>query len=144
VPFIIRWPGRVPVGRVDEKSVISGIDWLPTLCAIVGAPVNAADFDGEDVSAAWFGRETHVRTKPLLWKVSNPGAPVGIRDGQWKLHYPVRKRGEPELYDLLADTAEQDNVASLHPQIVKGLAAKAEQWNATLPTEYEKVENDNE
>ena len=33
IPFIVRWPGHVPAGRVDEQSVISGADWLPTLCA---------------------------------------------------------------------------------------------------------------
>ncbi|MEM8736135.1 MAG: sulfatase-like hydrolase/transferase, partial [Planctomycetota bacterium] len=36
VPFIIRWPGHVSPGRVDNRSVLSGLDWLPTLCSIVG------------------------------------------------------------------------------------------------------------
>src|SRR5256885_15436492 len=67
VPFIIRWPGHVPAGRVDDKSVISGIDWLPTLCQIVGITLPSIDFDGEDVSAAWLGK-IHTRTKPLVWK----------------------------------------------------------------------------
>ena len=102
VPFIVRWPGHVPVGRIDGRSVISGIDWLPTLCAIAGVKIDATDFDGEDVSAAWLGGE-HVRAKPLLWKTSAPGSDAGIRDGQWKLIHPTRKRGEIELYDITAD-----------------------------------------
>lgn len=93
VPWIVRWPGHVPAGRADEQSVISGVDWLPTLCAITGVKINAADFDGEDTSAAWFGKGTHVRSKPLLWKTSSPGSEALIREGQWKLRYPTRKNG---------------------------------------------------
>jgi arylsulfatase A-like enzyme len=141
IPFIIRWPGHVPAGRVDERSVLSGIDWLPTFCAIAGIGINSADFDGEDVSAAWLGRE-HTRTKPLLWKTSNPRADVAIRDGQWKLHHPSRSRGEVELYDLSHDIGEQQNVATRHPEVVKALMAKAEKWNATLPKDYIKTGKD--
>ena len=81
VPWIVRWPGHVPAGRTDEQSVLSGADWLPTLCSIVGVKINAADFDGEDTSAAWLGKAPHVRTKPLLWKTSSSGSESFIRDG---------------------------------------------------------------
>jgi arylsulfatase len=35
VPCIIRWPGKVKPGRV-ENSIFSGLDWLPTLAAAAG------------------------------------------------------------------------------------------------------------
>jgi N-acetylgalactosamine-6-sulfatase len=141
VPWIVRWPGHVPAGRVDEQSVISGADWLPTLCAITDTKINAADFDGEDASDAWLGR-THTRTKPLLWKTSAPGSDSYIREGQWKLQHPTRKNGgELELYDLVADPAESKNLAAQHPDIVKKLSAKVEAWVATLPSEYLKTKD---
>jgi arylsulfatase len=37
VPCIIRWPGRVPAGKV-ENGLISGLDWFPTLAAAAGNP----------------------------------------------------------------------------------------------------------
>jgi arylsulfatase len=37
VPCILRWPGKVPAGKV-ENGVISGLDWFPTLCAAAGNP----------------------------------------------------------------------------------------------------------
>src|SRR5215475_5135211 len=37
VPCIIRWPGRVPAGKV-ENSIISGLDWFPTFAAAAGDP----------------------------------------------------------------------------------------------------------
>jgi arylsulfatase len=35
VPCIVRWPGRVPAGRV-ENQIMSGLDWFPTLVAAAG------------------------------------------------------------------------------------------------------------
>jgi arylsulfatase A-like enzyme len=37
VPTIIRWPGKVPAGKV-ENGIISGLDWFPTLVAAAGNP----------------------------------------------------------------------------------------------------------
>jgi len=36
-PAMIRWPGRVPPGKV-ENGLISGLDWFPTLLAATGNP----------------------------------------------------------------------------------------------------------
>src|SRR5262245_59244630 len=35
VPMILRWPGRVPAGKV-ENGIVSGLDWFPTLVAAAG------------------------------------------------------------------------------------------------------------
>src|SRR6201994_2491267 len=40
-PCILRWPGRVPAGKV-ENGIVSGLDWFPTLVAAAGNP-NIAD-----------------------------------------------------------------------------------------------------
>src|SRR3990172_3001798 len=37
VPAIIRWPGKVPAGKV-ENGIFSGLDWFPTFVAAAGAP----------------------------------------------------------------------------------------------------------
>ena len=37
VPAIIRWPGKVPAGKV-ENGIISGLDWFPTFVAAAGDP----------------------------------------------------------------------------------------------------------
>jgi arylsulfatase A-like enzyme len=144
VPWIVRWPGHVSAGRMDETSVISGIDYLPTLCAIAGVKINAADFDGEDSSAAWLGG-THVRTKPLLWKTSSPGSQAVIRDGKWKLFHPVRRNGgEFELYDIEADPQEAKNLFAEEPKVAGELVKKVEAWVATLPKEYLKTKDKEE
>ena len=142
VPWIVRWPGHVPTKQVDEKSVLSGADWLPTLCAITGVKISANDFDGEDASAAWLGKGPHLRTKPLLWKTSSAGSEAGIREDQWKLIHPTRsKNGEIELYDIINDPGEKQNVARQHPDVVARLSTKVEAWVATLPKDYLKTDD---
>ena len=37
VPMILRWPGKVPAGKV-ENSIVSGMDWFPTFVAAAGNP----------------------------------------------------------------------------------------------------------
>jgi arylsulfatase len=37
VPAMIRWPGKVPAGKV-ENGIISGLDWFPTFLAAAGNP----------------------------------------------------------------------------------------------------------
>ncbi len=37
VPMIIRWPGKVPAGKV-EHGIVSGLDWFPTFVAAAGDP----------------------------------------------------------------------------------------------------------
>ncbi|HEY2414505.1 MAG TPA: sulfatase-like hydrolase/transferase [Pirellulaceae bacterium] len=138
VPFIVRWPGHTPAGRTDNQSVTSFIDWLPTLCKITGIK-SPTDIDGEDVSEAWLGK-THVHTKPLLWKTSTPNSDLAIRDGQWKLFDPNRRRGgDLELYDVVADPTESKNLAASKPDLVKSLSTKLQAWNKTLPTDYIKT-----
>ena len=36
VPFIARWPGKIAAGKVDDTSLISAVDLLPTFCEVAG------------------------------------------------------------------------------------------------------------
>ena len=67
MPFIVRWPGHVPAGRVDDQTVVAGTDLFPSLCAIAGVklPKDVA-FDGEDLSARVAGQANHPHPAPLL------------------------------------------------------------------------------
>jgi N-acetylgalactosamine-6-sulfatase len=57
MPFIVRWPGHVPAGKVDDTSIVAGVDWLPTVCSLAGVKL-PGDLkpDGEDMSAALLGK----------------------------------------------------------------------------------------
>jgi len=140
VPFIVRWPGVAPAGRVDSTSVITGVDFLPTLCSIAGVKLPAGiSPDGEDMSAAFRGTPQR-RTKPVMWEwryriygdLHHRSPMLAIRQDDWKLLLnPDRSR--LELYNLRQDPMELNNLASQHPDVVQELSRKVLAWQATLP-----------
>jgi arylsulfatase A-like enzyme len=48
VPFLIRWPGRVPAGAVDDR-LVTHVDVLPTILAATGVTQTHATLDGRDL-----------------------------------------------------------------------------------------------
>ncbi|MEX0320993.1 MAG: sulfatase [Puniceicoccaceae bacterium] len=133
VPFIIRWPGHVPAGRVDSESVTSFIDWMPTIAAITGIENLPEELDGEDISSIWFG-ESRERTKPLFWKTSSANSRPSMRDGKWKLH--AVQGNKFELYDLSVDPEESKNVVKDHPDVFADMKQKLDAWLDQLPEDY--------
>ena len=137
-PFIVRWPGRVKAGKTDTSSVISGMDWLPTLCKLAGITDLPATLDGEDVSEIWLG-DSRQRTKPLFWKTSTPNRSGSMRDGNWKIHVHPRRGKGTELYDLSQDPSERRNLADAMPDVTDRLTNELKAWMASLPKSYEKT-----
>ncbi|MFZ5831424.1 MAG: sulfatase [Planctomycetota bacterium] len=106
VPAILRWPGRVPAGRVDAESVWAAVDWLPTVCALAGASMCDYRPDGRDVTEVFLGK-TRPCDRELVWGLQPER--MALRDGDWKLD---EFRGEVSLFNLAEDPFEQKNVAA--------------------------------
>jgi N-sulfoglucosamine sulfohydrolase len=49
-PLIMRWPNAIPAGAVDRDSLVSSLDFFPTICEAAGIPV-PADLDGDSLTA---------------------------------------------------------------------------------------------
>ncbi|MDP6979912.1 MAG: sulfatase-like hydrolase/transferase [Myxococcota bacterium] len=135
VPFIVRWPGHVPAGRVDSVSVTSGIDWLPTVCSITGSDCSSLDIDGEDVSSAWMGRG-YERARPLFFKELWTNSHIAVRDGPWKLHLSRPPDRRPRLHRIVDDPSESTDLTDAHPEIAARLSEQAARWNESLPRSY--------
>ena len=137
VPFMIRWPGQIKAGRIDRKSVTSGIDWFPTLCAIAGVKKLPAKLDGENVFDLWKGQDRR-RVKPLFWKTSSAGSAPAMREGKWKLHLNSKSKGGAALYDLSIDPSESKNLVREHPEVADRLSTRLRTWADELPDNYDK------
>ncbi len=149
-PFIVRWPGAVPAGRVDKTTPISGVDVFPTLLAAADIPLPDAYVpDGENILPLLRG-ESFTRAKPIFWEwrgnhTQDANWPVlGMRDQRWgllidDLSSEASAKGEGaqriELYDLLADRAQKNNLAADQPERVVTMIAKIRKWKATLPVD---------
>ena len=142
MPFIVRWPGKVPAGRVDTESVLTAQDVFPTLCAVAGAALpQEQSLDGIDVSAVWRGRPLQARG-PLFWEYGrndeffrfgpDRSPSLAVRRGHWKLLVdPDGSRAE--LYDLATDPREARNLAGEQPALTAELTRLVMDWRATWP-----------
>jgi len=144
VPFIVRWKGTIPQAKVNEHSVLCGIDLFPSLCAIAAVePPRDVAFDGRDMSVALLGKHC-LRTSPIFWeyrrkpfylKGGNPdfvSPNLAVRQGKWKLLINDDRSGA-ELYDLQEDIAEASDLADKRPEITGRLSEILLNWRKSLP-----------
>ena len=143
VPFIIRWPGVVPAGKVTS-ALAGNLDVLPTLVEACGATKPVLPIDGQSFLAAAKGTSGKARENFAYYYGDKLEA---VRVGKWKLHLPhayrsyenlvpaavdgkpsAYKQGKVEwaLYDLEADEGERNDVSATQPQVVAELKAFAE------------------
>ena len=143
VPFIARWPGKIPSGRVDKKSILSAVDLLPTFCDVAGVVLpNDYQPDGISQINALMGNGMTMREKPLFWKFNSPWPPQTSRphhwisyavvENQWKM-VTNRDQSHVELYDILSDPFEKKDLSKSRRPTVNHLTTTLNQWVSTLP-----------
>ena len=131
MPFLLRWPKRIPSGTVSDEPVIS-IDAFATILAASGVelPANLI-IDSRDILPAVTGALDHPLHEALYWSWINKDSDKGwaVRKGYWKL---LTDKGGLELYDLEGDISETHNLASLELAIVEELLASYRRWRKGL------------
>ena len=117
VPFMIRWPGKVPAGRVSNE-IAHGVDMFTTLAKIGGAKVPAdRPMDSLDQSDFLLGK---------TGKSAREGFPIfcaerlqAVKWRNWKLHFmrqdtmfdPPVQNPVPTIYNLFRDPREETPTA---------------------------------
>jgi arylsulfatase A-like enzyme len=126
VPFITRWSGRFPAGKVYEHPV-SSLDIFPTALAAAGVPLPSDRvYDGVDLAPYVTGTNTAEPHSTLYWWRSPMRS---VRSGDWKLW--VSEQGDVKLlYDLGSDPNERQNLYDQRPDKVKELTALLDEWHA--------------
>jgi uncharacterized sulfatase len=143
-PLIVWGPGRLATsakpGTRNDRTVIAGIDFAPSVLALAGIGVpKDVKFDGLDMSAALSGKSSEPRPTPVMWvrPPDRPGPPknpmpdLAIRDGDWKL-LVKRDGSRAELFDIIKDPNESKNLASEHPDVTKRLTAAVTAWDKAI------------
>jgi len=143
VPFIARWPGKIAAGKVDKTSIFSAVDLLPTFCEIAGVKLPASYRpDGVSQVATLKGKGKELREKPLFWKTVAPWPARKTKPDHWVSYAVVSKNWKLmtnrdakyiELYDLVTDPLEKNDLKEKHPAKVTQLKKMLTQWQGTLP-----------
>ncbi len=139
VPFIARWPGKIPANKIDDESLISAVDLLPTFCELAGAKL-PSDYvpDGVSQVKTLLGEKFSLRTKPLFWKIgaknNSPDHWVAyaVVHDKWKLACSDDSK-KVELYDIASDPYEKADLKAENPGVADELLRLLADWKSSLP-----------
>jgi uncharacterized sulfatase len=113
VPTIVRWPGKIRPGVVYDEFM-SNVDWFPTLLSATGVPIpSGLTVRGRDfiplLRGGAFTAPDHYYAQYSTRHQSVTDMRM-ISTGEWKLVLDFRNPERHELYDLVRDTAETQNL----------------------------------
>lgn len=160
VPGILRLPAAISGPKGDVSVPVSGVDLLPTLCALAGMDVpEERAIDGVDMLPLLRGDAKRDEVLHWMYYRALTEPKFALRDGKWKLlatwmdskgqaipaqlsgsnvnEKAVReiessRLGEFELYDLQADLSETTDVVDEHLDVAKRLIARAKELHAEV------------
>jgi len=158
VPCIMRWPGKIPAGKVSSEMIMI-MDFLPTLANLAGGQLSSKPIDGKDIWPILSGKPGAKSPHEafffyLVWGLQ------AVRSGKWKLHVPHQykhfanpgKGGKPgsfiykniglSLFDLEKDIGEQHNVAAEHPDVVERLLGLADKMRHDIGDDRLKIKGE--
>jgi arylsulfatase A-like enzyme len=124
VPFLLRWPGKLPAGKAYSQPV-SSLDIAATANALAGLPPDA-QLDGVNLIPFLTGQNSSSPHAALYWRFWSQAA---IREGPWKLLYNSQ---EAKLFNLESDEHERRDLAAANLEIVAGLRRRLEAWAMEL------------
>ncbi|ROQ21704.1 putative sulfatase [Marinimicrobium koreense] len=142
MPLLVQWPEKIIAGRQDDTTLITAVDFLPTVAALLGEPPPQSD--GHNLLPSWTEAPIRHRPKPIFWEFGSTGDPdahprshlasdrspkLAIRDNQWKLLVNPDGTGV-ELYNIATDPHEKNEVSGQHPSITERLTKEVTSWRA--------------
>ncbi|MBF0198268.1 MAG: sulfatase-like hydrolase/transferase [Planctomycetes bacterium] len=144
VPCLVRWPGQIKPGLREELML--NYDMYATLANITGSDIPAGHaIDSLDASNYLLKGTASPRIKHVHYFHQ----PMAFRKGKYKLHFFTRERSRdpitgkrdpnltqdpPLLFDMSKDPQEKQNIASLHPEMVRQLSKEYEKTVEAIKT----------
>jgi arylsulfatase A-like enzyme len=137
-PFIIRWPGKVPAGRVTNE-IVHIVDLYTTLAHFAGADVpKDRPIDGVDQSNFFLGKQETSNREGFPAYVADRLSSVKWRN--WKAHLiwqenmyaPPQKLPLPKIINLLTDLKEERDTAAHNSWVAKPVVKIIDELEASL------------
>ncbi len=124
VPGLLEWPAKIKTGRTTQVPCCTS-DYFPTMMDVLGySPhIPVVPIDGISLLDLIEG-QMKQRPVPIGFQSRNQRS---LSDNQYKL-YSANDGKTYELYDLLADPYEKNNIAATHPEIVTSMKKTLEAW----------------
>jgi arylsulfatase A-like enzyme len=128
VPFIVSWPGKLKAGSTCDVPVWS-TDILATMLAAAGLdPLpGSKPLDGKNMLPVLTGKQDKLHDT-FYWSAGDEGK-WAIRSNDWKL---VFDKGEVELFNIVKDPGEANNLKDKHPEKLQELTKLYDAWLAEM------------
>ena len=128
VPMLFHYPNKVPAGKRFDHP-ISALDFYPTFAHLAKANIPASkQLDGKNI---WedFVKGSNPRQGEMIYALRHREgySDVGARQDNWKIL--KTQQNAWALYDVEKDMGEQTDLSAQHPERVKEMVSKAEQWS---------------
>ena len=128
VPYIVRWPGRVPRGRATAQLAIT-MDWVATFLEVASvAPHPDYALDGISLLPVLDDPGRRIE-RDLYWRMKFRNQKA-MRSGDWKY---LSLDGDEFLFDLSADQRERANRGRREPERLAAMRARYAAWEAAMP-----------
>jgi len=123
VPTLIRWPGRIPAGRVSDQVGIT-MDFTRTILELAGAET-PANLEGMNLMPILRGDAPEVE-RTLYWRTNVGGQTQrAVRSGDWKL---VVDGNATFVFNLRTDPGERQDLANLRQDVAHRLRPMVDDW----------------
>lgn len=125
VPCVIRWPARIPAGRVCDEFLTT-LDILPTILAATGASApSGLKLDGFDMLPCLRGEAKSPREQ-VFWQRQADSA------ARWRNFKWISSRGKESLFDLSVDLSEKTDLAKSDPETLRQMRERFAAWRQEM------------
>ncbi|MEO8498997.1 MAG: arylsulfatase, partial [Planctomycetota bacterium] len=127
-PLLICWPGHIPTDR-QVTQIGAAIDLLPTLADLAGIDVaSKKPLDGISLKQVIVGQPENWQDRMIF---SHWSKKVSVRTQRYRLDH------EGNLFDMLADPGQGNDISSQKPDVTKRLAAAVAKYKREILAGYD-------
>jgi arylsulfatase A-like enzyme len=117
---LANWPGKIKPGVVDQ--MMHTVDWYPTLAGLANAKLEKnKPLDGMNVWQTVSNGRASPR-KEIVYNIDPTGG--AVRQGEWKLVWQASLPQKIELFNIVKDPSEKQDVSRSNPSIVARLQGR--------------------
>jgi arylsulfatase A-like enzyme len=132
VPAIVKWPARIPAGRVSPQVGIT-MDFTASILAAAGAAMPPdARLEGMNIFPILEGRAPVVE-RTLFWRTAAGNHnQKAVRRGDYKL---LIDANHEFVFDVLRDLGERTDLAAQRQELAQTLRQQLAAWEADVDAE---------